>query len=104
MKRFIMLLGFALPFIAKSQVKKFDTYPVYTGNDLGLRYTPQQSVFRIWAPTAESAELILYKEGTGGSVMQTISMQKSKSGTWITSLKGEQKGKFYAFRVKINKQ
>ncbi|MGZ8525564.1 MAG: type I pullulanase [Chitinophagaceae bacterium] len=104
MKRFIMLLGFALPFIAKSQLKKFNTYPVYTGNDLGLTYTPQQSVFRIWAPTAELAELILYKEGTGGSVMQTISMQKSKSGTWLTSLKGEQKGKFYTFRVKINKQ
>ncbi|HKZ66053.1 MAG TPA: type I pullulanase, partial [Chitinophagaceae bacterium] len=34
--------------------------------------------------------------------MQTISMQKSKSGTWVTSLKGEQKGKFYAFRVQIN--
>ncbi len=104
MKRFIMLLGFALPFIAKSQVKKFNTYPVYAGNDLGLRYTPQQSVFRIWAPTAESAELILYKEGTGGSSMQTVSMQKSRSGTWLASLKGEQKGKFYAFRVKINKQ
>jgi pullulanase len=104
MNRFIMLIGFALPVIAKSQVKKFDTYPVYPGNDLGLRYTPQQSVFRIWAPTAELAELILYKEGTGGSAMQTISMQKSKSGTWLASLKGEQKGNFYTFRVRIDRQ
>jgi len=102
MKRVIMLIGFIIPFMTKAQFKKFDAYPAYTGNDLGLMYTPQQSVFRIWVPTAEKAELILYNEGTGGTALQTISMQKSKSGTWIASLKGEQKGKFYTFRVQVN--
>jgi len=102
MKRAIMLIGFIIPFMTKAQVKKFDSYPVYTSNDLGLIYTPQQSSFRIWAPTAEKAELILYNEGTGGTALQAISMQKSKSGTWIASLKGEQKGKFYTFRIQVN--
>ncbi|HKZ66052.1 MAG TPA: hypothetical protein VJ111_06845 [Chitinophagaceae bacterium] len=50
MKRAVMLIGFIVPFMTKAQVEKFDAYPVYTGNDLGLIYTPQQSLFRIWSP------------------------------------------------------
>ena len=102
MKKCMMLIGFTIPFITKAQVRNFDSYPAYTGNDLGLTYTSQQSAFRIWAPTAEKAELILYAEGTDGTALQTISMQKSKSGTWIALLKEKQKGKFYTFRVLIN--
>ncbi len=102
MKRVIMLIGFIIPFLTEAQVKSFDSYPVYRGNDLGLTYTPLQSTFRIWAPTAEKAELNLYKEGIGGGSLQTISMQKSKSGTWMALLKGDQKGKFYTFRVYAN--
>jgi pullulanase len=104
MKRVIMLIGFIIPFIAGAQVKNFDTYPVYSGHDLGLIYAPAQSAFRIWAPTAEKAELNLYKEGMGGNPLQTISMQKNKSGTWVAFLKGDQKGKFYSFRVQVNGQ
>lgn len=102
MKRKIMLIGFIIPFITEAQVKNFDSYPVYSGNDLGLTYTPLQSTFRIWTPTAEKAELIFYNEGIGGTSLQTISMQKSKSGTWIALLKGDQKGKFYTFRIQAN--
>lgn len=97
-----MLIAFIMPFISQAQVKNFDSYPVYTGIDLGLLYTSQQCVFRIWAPTAEKAELLLYNEGTGGAAVQTINMQKSKLGSWIALLKGEQKGKFYTFRVRVN--
>ena len=31
-------------------------------------------------------------------------MKKSKGGTWVAVLQGEQKGKFYTFRVQINNQ
>ena len=102
MKKIMLLIAFILPFMTKAQNKKFDSYPVYAGKDLGLIYTHQQSAFRIWSPTAEKAELILYNDGTGGTALQTISMQKSKSGTWITSLPGDLKGKFYTFRVQEN--
>ena len=101
MKRAIVLMGFIIPFMTKAQVRKFFAYPFYNGNDLGLIYTPQQSSFRIWAPTAEKAELILYNVGSDGTPLQTINMQKSKAGTWIALLKGEQKGMFYTFRVHI---
>jgi pullulanase len=102
MKKTIMLIGFIIPLLAKGQNKTFDTYAVYSGNDLGLTYSPQQSLFRIWAPTAENAELILYKDGTGGMALHSFGMKKSKGGTWVTTLNGDRAGRFYTFRVQVN--
>jgi pullulanase len=99
MNKAIMLFAMLIPFSIKAQNKKFASYPVYNGTDLGLAYSPQQSFFRIWAPSADKAELKLYNEGTGGKVLQTISMKKDKAGTWTASLRGDQKGRFYVFRV-----
>lgn len=101
MKKAILLLGFIMPFFTKAQDKKFASYPIYNGNDLGLTYSPQQSFFRIWAPAAEKAELKLYNDGTGGKALKTVSMKKDKAGTWTASLKGDHKGKFYVFRVQV---
>ena len=101
MNKVLMLIGLLIPFITKTQPGKFDNYPVYIDTDLGLQYTAQQSFFRIWSPTAAEVELRLYKEGIGGEAIQTITMRKSISGTWTASIKGDQQGKFYAFRVKI---
>jgi pullulanase len=103
MKKILMILGFLSQFFpGKSQSKSFDRYPVYTGNDLGLTYSPKQSAFRIWAPTAEQAELLFYKAGTGGDALRHIKMQKAGGGTWRVVVPGDQKGVFYVFRVRIN--
>ena len=72
MNKVLMLIGLLIPFITKTQPGKFDNYPVYIDTDLGLQYTPQQSFFRIWSPTANEAELRLYNEGIGGEAIQTI--------------------------------
>jgi pullulanase len=102
MKKGIMLLAFISQlFSGKAQKNEFSNYPVYTGNDLGLTYTPNKSSFRIWAPTAEKAELIFYKEGVGASLLQTVEMQKSENGTWLRTMTGDYKGKFYSFRTMI---
>jgi pullulanase len=102
MKRYIMALGFiAQLFTGKAQKNDYSRYPVYKGTDLGLTYSSKQSFFRIWAPTAEKAELLLYKEGEGGPLLQTISMKKAAGGTWTVVLPGDQNGKFYTFHVQI---
>lgn len=81
---------------------RYDQYPVYKGNDLGLTYTSQSSVFRIWSPPATDVELRLYKEGSGGAVYQVLPMQKAESGTWVLTVKENLKGYFYTIRTKIN--
>ncbi|HCL04975.1 MAG TPA: type I pullulanase [Chitinophagaceae bacterium] len=81
---------------------KYDQYPVYKGNDLGLTYTSQSSVFRIWSPPAAEVELRLYKEGSGGQPYKVMPMQKAESGTWVLTEKENLKGYFYTVRTKIN--
>lgn len=102
MKKSIMLLSFLCHFFTgQSQTVSYSKYPVYTGKDLGLTYSKSKSVFKIWTPTAENAQLLIYKNGTGGDVEQRLAMQKGENGTWWTVLTGDQRGKFYAFRVLI---
>jgi len=93
-----------LPLMIKAQTDQYVSYPVYTGNDLGMNYSPGQSSFRIWAPTATHARLLLYNEGIGGAAVHTIEMQKSQSGTWTSIVKENLKGKFYVFRVQVNNE
>lgn len=102
MKRLIGLLFLAMMFFAKSQTNDFDKYPVYNGADLGLTYSSNESKFRIWAPTAERAELIFYDAGEKGTATDRIAMQKSSEGTWIKKIKGDLLGKFYTVRVMID--
>lgn len=90
---------FSFLFSAKAQKTVFDSYPVYNGNDLGLIYSKSSSVLKIWSPVAEKAEVLIYKEGSGGSAIETIAMQKSESGTWTAVLNGDYDGKFYVFRI-----
>lgn len=61
-----MLLAFISQlFPGKAQRSAFDHYPVYSGPGLGLTYSKQQSVFRIWSPDAEKAVILLYEKGDG---------------------------------------
>jgi len=97
-----MLIGLITQlFSAKAQKDDFSDYPVYDGNDLGLVYSPKFSQFKIWAPTATDAELILYKESEGGTATNRVVMKKGDKGVWSASANVDAKGMFYAFRVKI---
>lgn len=89
-------------FSAKAQGPDYTRYPVYKGNDLGLSYSAKASRFRIWSPVADSARLIIYAKGEGGQAEQELSMTRSEGGSWVVTLEGNQQGKFYVFRVRIN--
>ncbi|HMO62735.1 MAG TPA: type I pullulanase [Ferruginibacter sp.] len=86
---------------SRSQID-YSSYPVYTGNDLGLTYTPAAAVFKIWSPVAQEAELLLYKEGDGGDAVKKINLAKDINGTWQASVPGDWKNFYYTFRVNIN--
>ncbi|HRX95175.1 MAG TPA: hypothetical protein P5158_13695, partial [Chitinophagaceae bacterium] len=72
MKRFIMVIGFLnFLFHSKAQWPDFNKYPEYAGNDLGLTYTAQESVFKIWSPPADKAELLYYNSGADTVASET---------------------------------
>ncbi len=80
--------------------EEFDNLFYYSGNDLGNVYTPQHTKFRLWAPTASEAKLVSYKNWSD-KIGTEINMQQGEKGTWIVENKGNQKGLFYTYKVKI---
>ena len=102
MKQLLIFILISMTLSLRAQIPDFSRYPVYKGDDLGLQYSKAGSLFKIWSPVAEKAELIFYKHGAGGDAVQTINMTKSEAGTWTAEVKGDQQGRFYVFRVSVN--
>ncbi len=85
---------------AQFKVGEYDKYPVYEGNDLGLTYSPEKSIFKIWAPTASKSKIFIYNSGTDGEPEQTLDMVKDEAtGVFSIALDGDLEGKFYTFQV-----
>ncbi|PEI40911.1 type I pullulanase [Bacillus pseudomycoides] len=80
--------------------EEFDHLFYYDGSDLGNIYTPQETKFRLWAPTASEAKLVTYKKWNDEKGTE-ISMDQGEKGTWTAKLTGDQKGLFYTYKVKI---
>jgi pullulanase len=102
MKRIIVFSLFTILMATSNAQTDYSKYPVYNGNDLGLKYSKTSAVFTIWSPTAAAAELLLYKEGIGGEAFKTIQLEKADDGAWQAKLEGDWKGVFYTFRVSID--
>lgn len=81
------------------QLDSYDKYPIYYGDDLELVYSPEQSVFTLWAPTADKARLNLYASGEGGEPEEQVNMDMSDDGTWRVGIGRDLKGMFYTFQI-----
>ncbi|HOI50427.1 MAG TPA: hypothetical protein PK167_14035, partial [Prolixibacteraceae bacterium] len=77
----------------------FSTYPHYSGDDLGVWWSPQQTLFKIWAPTARQVELRLYENGKEGKPLRVVPLQFLSEGVWSVEIAGNLEGLFYTFRV-----
>ena len=79
-----------------------DGYPVYHGDDLGVSYTPEQTTFRVWAPSAESITVRIFDQGHEGNLLETFQMEKDIKGTWLLVLEGDWKNRYYTYQATIN--
>jgi len=87
-----------------------DSY-YYDGSDLGLTYSPAESVFKVWSPAALALSVALYDNpgayNSSGKVTDQQSgnlyrMEKdTKTGVWSARVKGNLEGKFYLYRVEF---
>lgn len=62
------------------QLNSYDKYPYYDGSDLELVYSPEQSSFTLWAPTANKVRLNLYSSGENGSPEEQLEMNPAEEG------------------------
>lgn len=74
-------------------------YPVYSGNDLGVTFTPNQSKFKAWSPGADSVRLAIYDQGSQSEAIKVLNMSYDKEGLWTQSIRENLNGKFYTFQV-----
>lgn len=84
--------------------KKFEQQYTYTGNDLGAVWTPEKTTFRVWAPTAKSVVLNLYRSSTPNTdtAYEQIQMQPDKNGTWTAEKEENLHGIYYTYVVSVN--
>lgn len=70
----------------------------YNGNDLGLTYSAEKSIFKVFAPTALDLKLNVYDSlnGDGKTIYQ---MTEENKGVWSVIVEKDLIGKFYAFNV-----
>lgn len=72
----------------------------YSGDDLGTTFTVQATNFRLWAPTAEDIQLLLY-ESEDGPLSQQIAMQRAEQGTWQTTVTQNLENWYYLYQITV---
>ena len=83
--------------------EEFERKYTYSGSDLGARWTREKTRFRLWAPTAKSVKVNLYKSGNPGveDRIRQIDMKPAVAGTWTAEVPGDQNGIYYTFTVEL---
>ena len=68
-------------------------------------YLGDRTEFAVWAPTAESAQLRLYRSASDEAAFKIVNMKLSKKeGLWKATVKEDMKGVFYTFQIQQNGQ
>lgn len=84
----------------------FETEYTYEGSDLGAIWTAEKTLFRVWAPTAESVTVSLYAGGTESAedLLERLPMQADANGTWAVEKAGDLNGIYYTYLVVVDGQ
>ena len=69
-----------------------------TEKKLGMIYTKEETIFRVWSPIRKKIELILYLTENLDE-KQVFTMEKLEDGVHELRLKGDHKGKFYRYFI-----
>ena len=88
---FLSLMGASAPIDAKN-TKENLSYEE-------LHYSPSNTVFTLWAPTAVQVRVNLYADGYQGAAFKVLNLHQNGS-FWTVMVKGDLSGKFYTFQIK----
>lgn len=101
---FLFSLNFAMSQNSKIntiQYTSFDDYPVYLKDDLGVVYSPDKTIIKLWSPNVEEAKINLYKQGNGGEAIAVKNLDyDTKTGVWQIILNGNYHNTYYTLQVK----
>ncbi|WP_461227275.1 type I pullulanase [Lacticaseibacillus suihuaensis] len=67
---------------------------------LGTRYTEAATAFRLWAPTAESVTLCVYRSADPqAAIGHTQALSRGDRGVWTTTLAGDQRNLVFTYQL-----
>lgn len=73
----------------------------YSKKDLGARVKQGKTLFKLWAPTAKSVKLNLFKDGFEGSSFANIQMKSLTHGVWSASYECSH-GTYYTYSIQTD--
>ncbi|MFZ3589385.1 type I pullulanase [Bacillus sp. DJP31] len=82
------------------RTKEFDEHYAYYGDDLGATYSPYQTLFKVWAPSAKEVKLKLQKQGQKD--VTQLQMHQKPKGIWELAVEGECEGSSFTYLVCVN--
>jgi len=75
-----------------------DTPEYYSEEEMGAVYSPEETVFRVFAPTATSVRLSIHDVPEGGEP-DVKEMTYTDKGIWELTVAGDLNGKYYTLRA-----
>ena len=83
---------------------EFEQNYTYAGRDLGAQWSPRETVFRVWAPTAEEVRINFYRTGNPADpgILWQKPMEPDIQGTWVAVQSGNMQGTYYTYQVTID--
>ncbi len=79
--------------------KEFEEKYCYEGNDLGANYSKDETIFKVWAPTAEDVVLNIYKDGDKSIIKESFQMEYDEKGVWIVKVEGDLHKSYYTYTI-----
>ena len=86
--------------------KEFKEKYLYDGDDLGITYSKEKTIFKIWAPTAKSVSLNLYSKGSdneeNSKIFGRFSMEKAEKGVWLREICEDLNNVYYDYEIDVD--
>ncbi|MDF2606110.1 MAG: amyX [Bacillales bacterium] len=79
------------------KTNKFDDEYYYSGDDLGVTFKNNEITLKVWSPTAENIELILFSPNDHSKIVK--SMNRSNSGVWTCVININYRQWLYKYNV-----
>lgn len=80
----------------------FDREKYYCDMELGAIHAPEATTFRVFAPSAESVEVLLYSSATATQPHASHAMNPIGSGVWEVRVPGDLHERHYRFGVRCD--
>ncbi len=87
---------------AQNNDDRYDSWPVYSGDDFELKVDTAGTHFTLWSPAASAVKVYIYDADRNTAAVDSIAMTRGPQGIWRASVPGQLYGMFYTFRVSVD--